>query len=190
MPSNAWNVHLDLLLGDADNLILISPRARDELGVSPARTASMSRATVIMCVSAWEAYIEELVRESLEALRPPAAPLAAWPAHNAAVRGQLGRFNNPNTENVRMILSDALGIPDIHTHWRWQNVSPAQATQRLAAAMTQRHQIAHGVSPRPLVSAGYAGRLPQFFRRLARCTDAAVRRHLVAVLGVAHPWPE
>lgn len=67
-----------------------------------------------MCTSAWEAYIEELVRESLDVLRPAAPPLGLWPALNASIRGQLGRFNTPNTENIRMLISDAIGLQDIH----------------------------------------------------------------------------
>jgi hypothetical protein len=140
-------------------------------------------------VSAWEAYIEELVRESLIALRPPAPPLGVWPALNATVRGQLGRFNTPNTENIRLLISDAIGLPEIQTTWRWQNCTSDQAAQRLADAMTLRHQIAHGVNPRPVVPTTYSASLPMFFRRLARCTDRAVRDHFVNVHGIAYPWP-
>ncbi len=190
MPSNALAAHLEVLLGDADALVGVALRVREELGEGFARTAPMNRAVVVMCVSAWEAYIEELIREALEALRPPAPPLGSWPALNAHVRGQLGRFNNPGPENVRLLLSDSFGLPDIRQAWRWQNCTPDQAIQRLSSAMTQRHEIAHGVSPRPAVFSDTAARLPQFFRRLSNCTDAAVRRHLVNVLGIVHPWPE
>jgi hypothetical protein len=141
------------------------------------------------CTSAWEAYIEELVRESLNVLRPPAPPLGLWPALNATVRGQLGRFNTPNTENVRLLISDAIGLQDVHTFWAWQNCTSAQAVQRLADAMTLRHQIAHGVNPRPLVNTAYSSQLPAFFRHLGLCTDRAVRAHLVNVLGIASPRP-
>lgn len=142
-----------------------------------------------MAVSAWEAYIEELVRESLNAVRPPTPPLGLWPALNATVRGQLGRFNTPNTENVRLLVSDAIGLADIQTAWVWQNCTAAQAVQRLAEVMTLRHQIAHGVNPRPLVATFYASQLPDFFRRLGRCTERAVRDHLNNVLGIGNPWP-
>ena len=56
--------------------------------------------------------------------------------------------------------------------------------------MEYRHQIAHGVNPRPLIGTLFARNLPQFFRRLAHCTDDRVRRHLSADLGIADPWPE
>jgi hypothetical protein len=152
--------------------------ASDQLPVGipgrPLRVAALSRAIVVTCVSAWEAYIEELVRESLSALRPSAPPLGLWPALNATVRGQLGRFNTPNTENIRLLISDALGLQDIQTTWTWQNCTSAQAVPRLADSMTLRHQIAHGVHPQPVVTTFYSRDLPDFFRRLGLCTDRAV----------------
>jgi hypothetical protein len=177
------------LLADAKHL----DDARGQLPTGtpgrPARIAALNRAIVIVCVSAWEAYIEELIRECLNVLRPPAAPMGLWPAHNAAIRGQLGRFNTPNADNVRLLISDALGLPDIQNHWFWQNCTAAQAAERLAEAMSLRHQIAHGVNPRPVVSTFYASPLPDFFRRLAGCTDRAVRDHFVNTLGIPNPWP-
>jgi hypothetical protein len=154
-----------------------------------ARRSALNWAAVVVCISAWEAYIEELVREALIALRPPIPPLGLWPALNATVRGQLGRFNTPNMENVRLLISDAIGLDNIHHHWTWQNCTSAQAVQRLAVAMDLRHQIAHGVNPRPLVHNSYSSPLPEFFRKLGRCTDRAVRHHLVNFHGIPNPWP-
>lgn len=189
MASNAFNGYLLPLLDDADYLGDASRQL--PVGITGRRDTirALNRAGVLSCVSAWEAYIEELVRESLTVLRPPVPPLGVWPALNASVRGQLGRFHTPNTENIRTLISDSLGLQDIQDSWSWQNCTPAQATQRLAAAMTLRHQIAHGVNPRPVVTTFYADQLPDFFRNLGRCTDRAVRDHLVNVLGLVNPWP-
>jgi hypothetical protein len=88
-----------------------------------------------------------------------------------------------------MLISDALGRQNIETSWAWQNCTSAQAVQRLTDAMTLRHQIAHGVNPRPVVATFYSSQLPDFFRRLGRCTDRAVRDHFENVLGIANPWP-
>ncbi len=160
MASNAFTGYFLPLLGDADHLL----QAATQLPVGSSgrlgRVMALNRAVVISGTSAWEAYIEELVRESLNVLRPPGPPLGLWPALNATVRGQLGRFNTPNPENIRLLISDALGLADIQTGWNWQNCTSAQAVQRLTDVMTLRHQIAHGVHPRP-----------------------------VSILGIAHPWP-
>lgn len=189
MASNAYSGHLLPLLDDADHLAGSSEQLPFGVKGRPSRVLALNRAIVIACVSSWEAYIEEIIRESLTVLRPAAPPLGLWPALNATVRGQLGRFNTPNTENIRLLVSDALGLQDIQTSWVWRNCTSAQAVQRLAEAMTLRHQIAHGVNPRPVVATSYSSQLPDFFRRLGGCTDRAIRDHIANVLGIADPWP-
>lgn len=182
-------MHLRELLKDAEELESAHGRLRTGRRGRQHKLASLNRAIVVVCVSAWEAYIEEPVRESVVAVRPAAPPTGQWSMHNAWVLGQLGRFNNPNMENVRMLLSDAVGLQDVHQSWVWRSCTSARAIQRLAAAMRLRHQIAHGVNPRPLVLNTYSSQLPDFFRRLGRATDQVVRRHLVSVIGLANPWP-
>lgn len=189
MPSNAFTVHLRDLLIDAEDLNAAHVRLRTGNPGRQYHLAALNRAAVVLCVSAWEAYIEELVRESLTAMRPPAPPLATWTALNANARSQLGRFNTPNTEQVRLLISDCIGLQDVHLSWTWARCTAAQASQRLGDVMDLRHRIAHGIHPRPVVHNFYSSQLPDFFRRLARCTDAAVRNYLVTTLGVANPWP-
>ena len=189
MPSNAYTNTLKPLLLDADDL----EAAFTELmkGTPPVQFGleAINRAVVIASVSAWEAYVEEVVREAVQLLRPPAPPLGVWPALNATIRGQLGRFNTPNVENVRMLISDALGLPDIQAFWAWRNSNSASAVQRLTEAMTFRHHIAHGVHPRPTIHHEYAIQLTRFFRQLGLCTDEAIRNHLITTLGITFPWP-
>jgi RiboL-PSP-HEPN len=189
LPSNALTNHLLQLLADADHLDDARGQLPAGLPGRAARWAALNRAVVVMCLSAWEAYIEELIRESLELLRPAGPALGVWPALNASVRGQLGRFNTPNTDNVRMLISDATGLQNIHTFWGWQNCTSAQAVVRLAEAIDLRHRIAHGANPRPLVANFYSSQLADFFRRLGRCTDRALRDHFVNVLHHPNPWP-
>jgi hypothetical protein len=190
LPSDAFGNHLEQLLRDAEEL----DDAHTALSTgNPGRQyglASLNRAIVVVSVSAWESYVEELMREAVLALRPPGPPFgAAWPALNAYVMGLLGRFNTPNPINVEQLIRNSLGLVDVHLSWTWKNCTPAQAVQRLTDAMNYRHQIAHGVNPRPIIHHNYSSQLPNFFRRLARCTDEAVRNHLANVHGLAAPWP-
>jgi hypothetical protein len=189
LPSNAFSVHLRQLLLDADELDDAHTRLRTGNPGRQYGLASLNRAAVVMSVSAWESYVEELMREAVQALRPPAPPLGAWPSLNAYVMGLLGNFNTPNPVNVERLIRNCLGLVNVHLSWAWRNCASAQAVQRLTDAMTYRHQIAHGVNPRPTIHNYYSSQLPDFFRRLARCTDNAVRNQLIAVHGVAAPWP-
>jgi hypothetical protein len=143
----------------------------------------------VISVSAWESYVEELMRESLEAIRPAAHPLGHWPALSAFILGGLGRFHTPNAQNVANMIHRCLGLADVRTFWGWRNRTSAQAEELLDRALALRHEIAHGVNPRPVIHNTYSNWLPGFIRRLARCTDDAVRSHLTTTHGLAHPWP-
>ena len=88
-------------------------------------------------------------------------------------------------EDVNRSHRDALGLTDVSVSWSWQAVDPARARERLAEALKYRHEIAHVVNPPPTVLNAYAKRLPGFFGLLRKCTDRAVRNHLVQDLDVA-----
>jgi len=189
MPSAAHDTHLTALLADATSLLDARSLLWNTAG-DRGHVAALSRALVVASVSAWESYIEELVREAIVLLRPPVPPLGSWPALNATVRGMLGRFNTPNTDQVRQLFSDAIGLVDVQLAWAWPGFTTAQSRERLQEVMEYRHQIAHGVNPRPTIDLQFARNLSPFFLRLARATDDRVRRHLSADLGIADPWPE
>ena len=125
----------------------------------------------------------------VDALRPPAPPLGNWPALSAFILGELGRFNTPNAQNVANLINRCLGLANARTSWGWRNCTTAQAENLLDEALALRHEIAHGVNPRPVIHNTYSNWLPSFMRRLARCTDYAVRNHLTTTLGLANPWP-
>ncbi len=103
-----------------------------------------------------------------------AAPLGSWSVHYAFVRGQAKGFHTPNPNNVKLFLSNALGLADIHPAWTWQGYTSAQAVQALGKALDLRHKIAHGINPRPVVDHQYSSDLPEFFRSLGKATDQAV----------------
>jgi hypothetical protein len=186
LPSNAFSVHLRQLLHDAVELDDAHSQLRTGSQGRQHGLAALNRAAVVLSVSAWESYIEELMRESLQAL---GGAVGAWPALSAYVLGLLGRFHTPNTGKVDLLVQSCVGIPNVSATWGWQNCTSAQAIARLDTALTHRHEIAHGVNPRPNIHNQYSSSLPLFVRNLARCTDQAVRNHLVNVHHVAHPWP-
>lgn len=190
MASSALSDYLEVLLADAEELGSAHTSLRTGARGRQWGLGSLNRAVVVASASAWEAYVEELVIEAIEALRPLGPPAGVWPALNASARNKVGRFNNPNPQNVKMLFAESIGLPNIRSHWVWQSCSSQKATEKLQEALRIRHEIAHGVNPRPVVHNQYASWLPGFFRRLGRCTDRAVRTHMVQVLGVPAPWPE
>lgn len=188
MPSNAYTNHLHILLADVREIDDAHRELRTEIAGRQWRLGALNRAAVVLAVSSWEAYVEEVVRECLEFLRPAAPPLGVWPALNASVRGDLGRFNTPNAENTRKLFLESFGIQDITTTWHWNNCTVVEARDRLNKTLTNRHRIAHGVNPRPTIHNTYSNRLPAFFERLGRSTDTALAQHFQATFAINLPW--
>jgi RiboL-PSP-HEPN len=190
MPSSAHDQYLLPLLEDAAEIETAHGNLRTGTVGRQWGLGALNRAAVVMCLSAWEAYVEELVKEAILAFRPTTPANTLWQSINADARSQIGRFNTPNVENVRRLIADTIGLQDVTLSWHWHNTTPQQARERLTAAITHRHSIAHGVNPRPTIHNQYASRLPAFFRSLGLRTDRAVRDYLVATLAVSNPWPE
>lgn len=189
MPSSALTTHLQELLKDAEDLEDAHSQLRTGRRGRQFKLAALNRATLVLCVSAWESYVEELMRECLQILRPIIPPIEPWPALNAYVLGLLGRFHTPNAGNVSNLINSALGLPNIPLAWKWAGCTSMQAIARLEDVLEFRHQIAHGVNPRPTIRNYYSRSLPGFIRRLADCTDRAVRDHVAIALGIPEPWP-
>jgi hypothetical protein len=189
MASGAHDNYLLALLRDAEELGEAHGKLRTGRVGRQWGLGSLNRAVVVMSVSAWEAYLEELVKEVLEAIRPEGLQAGNWPALKTAGLSQIGRFNNPDPDHVKALLADTIGLQDVTARWSWKAVNAERARARLREVLKHRHAIAHGVNPRPTIHNWYAEQLPGFFRQLGRCTDQAVREHVVSSLGAAEPWP-
>ena len=188
MTSKAYNDYLLPLLEDAAEIEDAHRRLRTGTQGRQWKLGALNRAAIVMCLSAWEAYVEELVKESIDSFKPTVAANTLWQSINADARSQIGRFNTPNVDNVRRLIADTLGLQDVTQFWAWQNTTPQQACDRLKEAITHRHHVAHGVNPRPTIHNQYASRLPGFFKKLGLSTDLAVRAYLVNTLHVGSPW--
>ena len=190
MTSSALRSTLRPLLKDAHelneaHLILQQPETQKAW-----RDGALSRAVVVMCVSAWEAYLEELTLEAVETFRPEDPTNTTWQSLKAQANTKTRNFNNPTVANVDRLLLEAIGFSGLSKHWKWKGTDPGKAASRLSTSIIARHQIAHGSQPRPVISNYEAQQIPFFFTRLGLSTDNAVRRYLVNELHVTHPWPE
>jgi hypothetical protein len=104
VPSNALTVHLNELLKDVADPDDAHSQLKTGNPGRQHRLAALNRAAVVLAVSAWESYVEELMRECLQVLHPSVPPLDPWPALSAYVLGLLARFNTPNSANVTNLI--------------------------------------------------------------------------------------
>jgi hypothetical protein len=189
MASVAYTHVLQPLLRDSTELDAAHRRLRTGIQGRQWGVGSLNRAVVVMCASAWEAYVEQVLIESINVLRPAAPPLHQWAILNAQVRSDLGRFNNPIPSKVKQAFADSIGLIDVTIDWHWRNCTMVQAVNRLDEMMRLRHEVAHGTNPRPVIHNLYSKQLPHFVQKLALHTDRAVRSHITGVLGMPAPWP-
>lgn len=113
MASNAYSAYLERLLQDAEELDQAHRKLRTGGVGRQWGIGALNRGAVVMCLSAWEAFVEELAKAAIEKFRPVNPGGTAWQSVNATVRAQIGRFNTPNADNVRTLFCDAIGIADV-----------------------------------------------------------------------------
>jgi RiboL-PSP-HEPN len=178
MPSHANSLHLDVLLRDATELGAAHRKLSTGNRGRQRGLGAINRTAVVICVSAWEAYVEEVIKEALDLLRPAGTTEATWNIVKEPALAQIKRFNTPNSGNTRSLIANCLGLADITSAWHWQNCTTQTACAYLNKALDTRHKVAHGVNPRPTVHRSYAGWLPSLFQNLASCTDTAIADHV------------
>lgn len=188
MPSQAFTNVLQPLLADVDDLVGAHETGRTKKRGRQWHLEGLNRSIVVMAVSAWESYVEHVVAEAVEAVKPVGGPLGSWPALRASVLAAKGRFNTPNPQNVRRLVSESVGLADITAAWGTTPAGVASNVQRLEETVNLRHRIAHGVHPRPTVRHPRAALLRGYLRPLAKWTDAGIRRHVKDELGVTLTW--
>lgn len=187
MPSAAFSDHLEALLADPAEVLEAHEKLRTKKKGRQWKLGALNRAALVLTVSAWEAYVEEVLKEAVEAMKPPTGPVGSWAATKASALSAVGRLNTPNSQNVRQLVRDSIGLADVTAKWAWKNTTPKRARERLDEMLLDRHRIAHGVNPRPTIHNDPASKLPKLVRSLATCTDAAIAQHLSA-LGVTVSW--
>ncbi|NES24107.1 MAG: hypothetical protein F6K41_35655 [Symploca sp. SIO3E6] len=100
-------------------------------------------------VAAWDAYINDLVRNFFDATSNPLD--TKFHAVHTIARGKaeqaLNKFNTPNWENTRNLLAECTGYDPIGDWiWRARHMNGVAVRQRLNEILKVRHSFAHGFS--------------------------------------------
>ncbi len=181
------------VLRDAISDSRFSPLARDAAQV-------FAHAYLTSIVAAWDAYINELVRNFYAETADPLNPLF-HAIHSVAQRAsEERRFNTPNWENTRNFLILTTGYDPI-SDWIWpvRKMGVQQIQERLNQVLRVRHSFAHGFGiPAYPWTRSRSGRVrltmqslrdtEKFFRNLVERTDAGMKKHLRATFGKGTSW--
>ena len=102
----------------------------------------LTRAGLVMALTAWETYIEDRVQEAV-LLRLKAvngSPIGKFVG--AKLAEELKRFHNPTAEKTRKLFLDYLEI-DVCASWKWLNYDSATAKKTLDELISKRGDAVH-----------------------------------------------
>lgn len=189
MPSSAFTGHLIALLADADHL----DNAHGQLPAGPSGPSCTSSrhqqgrgGHVFISLGSLYRGTRPGVAGFASSSCPTSGTLACIECFRARTVGavQYSQYRQCSDVDFRRHRapkrSSFLELAELH---------PCPSSPTFGAMLDLRHEIAHGTNPRPVVTHFYSSQLADFFRRLGRCTDDAVRAHFVNVHGNANPWP-
>ena len=173
----------------------LRPKSQDEIQI-------YYHASLAVCVAAWDAYINNLVREFYGAIANPLDVRfhAVYSVAQQAAEQRLERFNTPNWENTRNLLAQSTGYDPINDWvWKRRRMGVTQVRERLNEILKVRHSFAHGFSlPAYNWNQSPTGRtrltsktlrdVEAFFNNLVHATDKGLKQHINQTYGLAIPW--
>jgi len=143
----------DMSIRDAEDLL----QHFDNQPKPPPQNAEvLKRARLVMALTAWETYIEDLIEEVVLGGNPHAGAGHAERFMQARLREELKRFHNPTSDKTRKLFQDYGGV-DVTNQWRWPNFDPASAKKKLdellgygATSSTGQKRLMTAVLPKPI----------------------------------------
>ena len=153
-------------------------------------------------VAAWEAYVNNLVRDFFTVIADPFNRKfqAIYTIAQQTAKRALERFNTPNWENTRSLFVEYTGYDPI-ADWVWprRGMDGLQVHVRLNEILQIRHSFAHGFdmpaynwtqSPSGSVRLTSKGiqETEAFFRNLVKVTDKGMKAHVNLTYGLDSIW--
>lgn len=102
----------------------------------------LKRAGLVMALTAWETYVEDLIEEVVMGGNPHADAGHAERFMQARLGEELKRFHNPASDKTRKLFVDYAGV-DVTKQWKWPGYEPASAKKKLDELLGIRGDIVH-----------------------------------------------
>lgn len=129
----------DVSIKDAEDLL----QHFDKQPKPPPQNAEvLKRAGLIMALTAWETYVEDLIEEVVIGGKAHTDAGLAERFMQARLQEELKRFHNPNFDKTKKLFVDYAGV-DVTKHWKWSNYDPASAKKKLDGLLGIRGDIVH-----------------------------------------------
>lgn len=105
----------------------------------------MKRAALIMILTAWETYIEDVTDELLKKRLSLLNDIQLGKFVEKSFRKAHKQLNTPNAQNTKQLFEDFLGV-DVTEKWKWNNFDHAKVCETLNTWTKRRGDAVHRIS--------------------------------------------
>jgi hypothetical protein len=137
----------------------------------------LKKASLILVLTAWETYVEDLASELLELKFSALTGSLSGRFIENQFKDRLKQFHNPDSRKTKQLFEEFFDI-DITEKWEWNNVSPKEARTQLNNWISKRGDAVHRYldeENKPIVIRKEdLLKCFRFFNELVRATDSAV----------------
>lgn len=102
----------------------------------------LKRAGLVMALTAWETFVEDLIHEVVMGGNPHTDAGHAERFMQARLQEELNRFHNPASGKTQKLFRDYAGV-DVTKQWKWPGYEPAAAKKKLDELLGIRGEIVH-----------------------------------------------
>lgn len=134
----------------------------------------LNRAAALMLCAHFEGYVEDLLREAVQAVHAELNP-----------EPLVERFNTPWPRNIDSLFA-VIGLPRASRNISWRRASASMVIERIEELVRTRNRIAHGTT-NVRVSKANVTRWRRYVEGFARKLDERVALHLLSITGDL-PW--
>ena len=108
----------------------------------PQNAEVLKRAGLIMALTAWETYVEDLIEEVVMGGNKHAEAGHSERFMQSRLREELKRLHNPNSDKTRKLFQDYAGV-DVTKQWKWSNYDTTSARKKLNELIGIRGDVVH-----------------------------------------------
>ncbi len=138
---------------------------------------ALKKASLIMALSAWETYVEDVVTELFNIKFSLVKGLTLGSFAEKQLKERLKQFHNPDSRKTKHLFEEFFGV-DITENWKWNNVLPKDARTQLNKWISIRgdavHRVEVDVTQPQVIRKEELVKCIRFIEELVKSTDKAV----------------
>lgn len=138
---------------------------------------ALKKASLIMALTAWETYVEDVVTELFNIKFSLVKGSTLGDFAEKQLKERLKQFHNPDSRKTKHLFEEFFGV-DVTENWQWNNVLPKDARTQLNKWISIRgdavHRVEVDVNQPHVIRKDELAKCIRFIEELAKATDKAV----------------